>query len=150
MKRDVARVTLITLVGVSIIFALWLTTGSAKNQQPDRIVVNKHWPTEPLKIVNVKTKHKLDLELGKPFIEDEDWVDGFTVKVLNSYYKTVTTATISMVFSREPGDTRHPLAFNLHFGPSAFTREYKDRDPNKVIKARNVAQLGLSPEDYLL
>lgn len=150
MKRDVARVTLITLLGVSLVFALWLTNGSAKIQQPDRIVVNKHWPAEPLKIVGVKTKRKLDLELGKTFIEDEDWLDGFTVTVLNSYYKTVTTATVSMVFAREPGDTRHPLAWDLHFGPSAFTREYKDRDPNKVIKARNITQLSLSPQDYLL
>jgi hypothetical protein len=127
---------------------MWLANGSAKAQQPDRIVVKKPWPNEPVRIVAVKTKRKADLEIGKAFVEDDDWLEGFTVTVLNNYDKTVTAMTISMVFHREPGDTRSPLAWNLHFGPSPIMREYRDRDPNKVIKVHNTAALSLSPEDY--
>ena len=150
MKGLVVRTTLITLIGVSLIFTVWLGIGSAKSQQPERIVVTKPWPVEPVKIVAVKTKWKANLEIGKAFVQDDDWLDGFTVTVLNNYDKTVTAMMISMVFRREPGDTRHPLAWNLHFGPSPITREYRDRDPDKVIKVHNTAELSLSPEDYLM
>jgi len=150
MKKCVARITLITLIGVSLIFTMWSVNGSAKSQQPDRIVDTKPWPNEPVKIVAVKTKRKPDLEIGKAFIGVDDWLEDFTVTVLNNYGKTVTAMTISMVFVREPGDTRPPLAWNLHFGPSPIMREYKDRGPNKVIKVHNTAELILSHEDYLI
>jgi len=150
MDRYVARVSLITLIGVSLIFAMWLANGSAKSQPPDRIVVKKPWPNEPVRIVAVKTKRKANLEIGKSFADDDDWLDGFTVTVQNNYHKTVTAMTISMVFSRERGDTRSALAWNMHLGPSPMTREYKDRDPNRVIKVKNTTELSLSPEDYLI
>lgn len=149
MKRYLARVTLITLIGVTIIFAAWLAKSSANSQQPDRIVVRKPWPTEPVKVVAVKTKNKANVEIGKAFVEDDDWLDGFKVKVVNNYHKTITVMTISMVFRRDPGDIRPPFAWSLHFGPSAMTPEYKDRDPNKVVKAGETVELSVSPEDYI-
>jgi len=149
MKRYIARVILITLTGVTVIFAVWLAKSSANSQQPDRIVVRKPWPTEPVKVVAVKTKNKADVEIGKAFVADDDWLDGFTVKVVNNYHKTVTVLHISMVFRREPGDIRPPFAWSLHFGPSVWTPEYKDRDPNKVVKAGKTVELGFSPEDYM-
>ena len=150
MNRYVARVTLITLIGVTIIFAVWLADSSATSQQPDRIVVRKPWPVEPVKVVAVKTKQKANVEIGRAFVGDDDWLDGFTVTVVNNYDQTVTAMTISMVFRREPGDTKSPYAWNLHFGPSPLTREYKDRDPNKIIKVDKTAELGLRPEDYMI
>lgn len=135
MKRIIARVTLITLVGVTVVLAVCLADSRANSQQPDRIVVRNPWPTEPVKVLTVKTKNKANVEIGKAFEEDDDWLNGFTVKVVNNYHKTVIVMTISMVFRREPGDIRPPLGRDLHFGPSAFTPEYKDRDPDKVVKA---------------
>ena len=150
MKRDVARLTLITVFGVSLIFTLCLADGRANSQQPERIVVNKAWPVEPVKIVGVKTKRKADLELGKAFGDDDEWLDGLSVTVLNNSDKTVTAMTVSVIFRREPGDGRHPLAWDLHFGPSAITPEYKDRDPNKIIAVHQTGELSLSPHDYLI
>lgn len=150
MKRHVARLTLITLFAVSLIVTAWLADVSANSQQPDRIVVNKPWPVEPVKIVGVKTKRRADLELGKAFDDDDDWLDGLSLTVLNNSDKTVTAMTVSVIFSREPGDTRHPLALDLHFGPGAITPEYKDRDPNKIIKVHHTGELSLTPRDYLI
>ena len=143
MRRVVA-----TLFAVSLIFTLSLVS-NANTQQPDRIVVNKPWPVEPVKIVGIKTKRRADLELGKAFGDDDDWLDGLGVTVLNNSDKNVTSMTVSVIFRREPGDTRHPLAWKLHFGPSAITPEYKDRDPNKIIKVQDTGELSLSPQDYL-
>jgi hypothetical protein len=150
MKRFIARGTLITLVGGTIVLAVWLADSRANSQQPDRIVVRKPWPTEPVKVVAVKTKNKATVEIGKAFVEDDDWLNGFTVKVVNNYHKTVTVMTISMVFRRDPGDIRPPFGWDLHFGPGAFTPEYKDRDPNKAVKPGETVELGVSSEDYVL
>src|SRR5258705_6505689 len=141
MKKYVARFTLITLIGVSLIFTVWLVNGGAQGQQQDRIVVRKPWPVEPVRDVAVKTKNKENIETGRAFDEDDDWLDGFTVTVVNNYDKTVTAMTISMVFRREPGDTRPPLAQPLHFGPSPNGPEYIYRDPNKGIKVGKSADL---------
>jgi len=128
MKPRVVRATLITLIGVSITFAAWLANSSAKSQQQDRVVLRKPWPVEPVRIVGIKTKNKGKVEIGKSFDEDDDWLDGFTVTVVNNYDKTVTAMTVSMIFRREAGDTRPPLAKDLHFGPSPSDREYLRRD----------------------
>ena len=149
MNTFVIRITFMMLIGFSVVFAVWLASSSAKNQQPDRIVVRKPWPKEPVKVVAVKTKHKESVEIGKAFEEDDDWLDGFTVTVVNNYDKIVTALEVSMTFRREPGDTRPPLTWDLHFGPSPNTREYLGRDPNTVIKVGKTAELSLSPQDYI-
>lgn len=148
MKRYIAQVALITLIGLSVSLTVWLAESSAKSQQSDRIVVRKPWPVEPVRVVAVKTKEKANVEIGRAFDEGDDWLDGFTVTVLNDSDKTVTAMEIEMVFRREPGDTRSPLAYPLHFGPSPSGREYVYRDPNKVIKAGKTIDLRISSEDY--
>src|SRR5690349_10189020 len=100
MKRHIAHITVIMLVGV-IVYALWLADSSAKSQRPDRIVVTKPWPTEPVKVIAVKTKNNATVDIGRAFVDDDDWLDGFTVKVVNHYQKTATVMTIAMVFRRE-------------------------------------------------
>lgn len=136
------------LIGIAMVFAMRFTDSRANTQQPDRIVVRKPWPVEPVKVVSVKTKNKTNVEIGRPFVEDDDWLEGFTIIVINNYDKTVTSLTVDMIFRREPGDIRPPLARPLHLGPSPLTPEYKDRDPNKVVKVGKTIELSLSAEDY--
>jgi hypothetical protein len=103
---------------------------------------------EPVKVVAAKTKNKANIEIGRAFDEADDWLDGFTVTVVNNSDKTVTAMTIEMVFRREPSDTRPPVAQALHFGPSPSGREYIYRDPSKVIKVGKTGELHLSPRNY--
>jgi hypothetical protein len=136
------------MIGVSLIFAVWSANSGAQSLPLDRIVVRKPWPVEPVKVVAVKTKNKGNIEIGRAFDESDDWLDGFTVTVANNYDKAVTAVTVSMIFRRDPGDTRPPAAQELHFGPSPLSPEYVDRDPNKVIKVGKTADLRLSPQNY--
>src|SRR5882724_8849934 len=92
--------------------------------QRDRTVVRKPWSVEPVKVVAAKNKKKEKIEIGKSFDDDDDWLDGFTVTVINNYDKTVTAMVIEMVFRRDPGDTRPPLAWPLNFGPHPFSPDY--------------------------
>jgi len=138
-----------TFIGVSLIFTLWLVTGSAGNQRPDRIVVKKSWRLEPVKVVAVKTKNKTDVEPGRAFQEEDDWLDGFAVTVANNYDKTVTAMSVLLIFRREPGDARPPLAWTLRSGPSPWSPEYKDRDRNKTIKPGRTHELRVNPQNYV-
>jgi hypothetical protein len=150
-----ALLLLFVLIVVGIVLTKAPTTSgragaqeAPQSQQPDRLVVRKPWPVEPVKVVAVKTKSQANIETGRPFDADDDWLDGFTVTVVNNSNKVVTAMEIEMVFRREPGNTRPPLAYALHFGPNPSAREYIYRDPKKVIEVGKTAELSLSPEEY--
>jgi len=151
-----ALLLLFVLIVVGIVLTKTPTTsgraGAQKerqSQKPGRLVVRRPWRgLEPVRIVAVKTKNKENIEIGKAFEEDDDWLDGFTVIVSNDYEKTVTAMAIHLIFRREPGDSRPPMSIDLHFGPSPIAREYRQRDPNRVIKTGKTANLQLSSENY--
>ncbi len=149
MKKHLIRLIPTSLIGVSLILTVQLANSNAQNEKQKRSVVKTMWTTtEPISIVAIKTKNKGNLEISKAFEEDDDWLDGFTVTVANNYHKTITAITINMVFRREPGDTRRPIAQELHFGPSPISVEYIRRNPNKVVKPGKTADLRLAPEVY--
>lgn len=113
-----------------------------------RIIASKPWRFEPVRIISAKSKRKGDVDIDKAFDEEDDWLDGFAVRVRNNSDKTVTAVTVEMVFRREPGDSRPPFVAALSFGPSPIGREYLQRDPNQIIRVGQSADLRLSPHNY--
>src|SRR6266403_5625060 len=152
-KSSLVRI-LWSLAYLSIaIVALRVATGAppfrvGASPPRERTVVRKPWRIEPVKVIAAKNKKNGNIEIGKAFDDDDDWLDGFTVTVVNNYDKTVTAMVIDMVFRRDPGDTRPPLGWPVYFGPHPSSPEYLHRDPNKIIKVGETADLSLSPEDY--
>jgi hypothetical protein len=144
------------IIGLSLTSSLLIfSSGNTKadvvrgaDPQQQRIVVKKPWLKEPVQIIAAKTKKKANIEIGKEFDAEDDWIEGFTVTVSNNYHKTVTSMTINMIFRRDAGDLRSPFSYPLHFGSSANTAEYLQRDPGKIIKVGKTANLELSAEDY--
>lgn len=151
-KQSVVRILWSSAYVILAVAGLHLATGvgpdAAALPQRERTVVRKPWRVEPVKVVAVKNKKKANIEIDKTFDDDDDWLDGFTVTVVNKYDKTVTAMSIDMVFRRDPGDTRPPLAWPLEFGPNPLSPEYLQRNPNKVIKVGETADLHLTPESY--
>jgi len=137
-----------TFIGVSLVLTLWFVNSSAGNPPPERVVTKKRWRLEPVKVVAVKSKHKTDVEVGRAFNEEDDWLDGFGVTIANNYDKTVTAMSILLVFRREAGDTRPPFAWTMHFGPSARTPEYSQRDRTQSIKPGHTHELRVTPQNY--
>ena len=157
MSRYFTRVTLLTFIAVSLVSTMWLIKGRAVNQpvplplvnqSPGRLIEKKPWRLEPVRIMGVKTKNRADVAIGKVFDEEDDWLNGFTVKVANHYDKVVTSMNIRMIFRRELGDTRPPFGWELHYGPSPTTLEYKNRDRSKIIKPGQTRELALTPKHY--
>jgi hypothetical protein len=111
-------------------------------------VVRKPWRVEPVKITAARNKKRPSIEIGKPFDDDDDWLDGFVVTVANDYQKTATSIIVDLVFRRERGDTRPPLEWPISFGPHPFSPEYLQRDRNNVIRTGETIDLHLLPQDY--
>jgi len=114
----------------------------------DRTVVRRPWSVEPVTVVAARNKKKEKIEIGKSFDDDDEWLDGFTVTIVNNSDKTVTAMNLEMIFRRDAGDARPPAARGLYFGPSPSSPAYLLRDPNKVVKPGQTAELSLSAEEY--
>jgi hypothetical protein len=148
MNHYFLRFTLMLWVAVSIVLTETLPASGAFVYQKSRIVARRPWPNEPVKVVGLKTKNKSEVEIGKSFEEEDDWLDGLALTISNGHDKTVTALNISLVFRREPGDTRPPFGHSLRYGPSPLSADYVYRDPNKVIKPGETLELRITPEDY--
>jgi hypothetical protein len=118
------------------------------SQSKGRILKRKPWRFEPVRIISATTKHKGKVELGKSFDEEDDWLDGFKVTVVNNSDKVVTAVTVEMIFRREPSDTRPPVGEDLHFSHSPFQPEYARRHRDKLIEVGGTAELELVPQNY--
>jgi hypothetical protein len=148
MNLHFLRFTLMLLVAVPLLLTGTFAASGAFVNEKVRIVARRPWPNEPVKVVGVKTKNKGDVELGKSFEDEDDWLDGLALTISNGHDKTVTALNISLVFRREPGDTRPPFGYSLRYGPSPRSADYVYRDPNKVIKPGETLELRITPENY--
>src|SRR6266550_607408 len=118
MKTNSPLIRIVFSVGYVIVAVVGLRIATADplriqdSPQRDRTVVRKPWSVEPVRVVAAKNKKKEKIEIGKAFEDDDDWLDGFTATVINNYDKAVTAMAMEMVFRRDPGDTRLPLAWS--------------------------------------
>lgn len=155
MRKESSTVTVLRTSALLILAAMvvclteWRPFGVSASPQQQRIIRTKPWPVEPVKVVAAKNKKKANIDIAQAFDDDEDWLDGFTLTVINNSEKIVTALTVELIFRRELGDTRTPVGQALHFGPSPIAPAYANRDRTKVIKIGKTAELKLHPEDYL-
>jgi hypothetical protein len=135
------------LVFATIASTHWKYAGT-NVQKKDRVVTNKRWQSDPVSIVAVKTKKRENIEIAKNFDDEDDWLDGFTVTIVNNSPKRVTAITVEMVFRRDAGDSRSAAVEELQFGPPAMTRHYLQRDPLKFVNSGQRVEISLTPENY--
>jgi len=68
-------------------------------QGQERLVTDKSRSNAPVKITLVKTKKRI-VDNDKKLIDDDDWLQGLTLRVLNRSDKTVTYVGIQLIFRR--------------------------------------------------
>ncbi|MFN2510189.1 MAG: hypothetical protein ABR568_01950 [Pyrinomonadaceae bacterium] len=69
-----------------------------------RVIDKISWRTEPIKILNLRTKNKA-VELGKKFSEEDDWLKGLTVTVENVSEKHISRIELDLSFPRPQGSS---------------------------------------------
>jgi hypothetical protein len=68
-------------------------------QGQERLIEKESWRNEPIQIVKLKTKGK-DIELGKKFLEVDDWLRGLTARVKNTSDKPISRIELMLSFPR--------------------------------------------------
>lgn len=119
-------------------------------QQQDRVVDKLSFRREPVKIKQIKTKHR-KAQIGETFAEDDQWLEGFTVTVDNNSGKTITSLRVDLTFLRPPNHeaAREPaFSHSLRFNPDPFFPEYGLRDKSKSMKPGESIDLSLPGEEY--
>ena len=68
-------------------------------QGQERLVMDKSRSDAPVKITLIKTKKRV-VDNNKKFVDDDDWLEGLTLRVLNRSDKTVTFVAVQLIFGR--------------------------------------------------
>lgn len=121
------------------------------NQGQERLVVNKSRSDAPVKITLLKTKKRV-IEDNKKFSDDDDWLQGLALRVVNRSDKTVTYVGIQLIFRRtEDQESGLPGAWRLDYGFDPFALNPEDSIPSPrvdPILAGKEAEITLSEIEH--
>ena len=111
------------LLAVALLaLALSLPFGAAtQTGQRKRIIEETPYPACPVKIVSTtNSRHKIRSK--EPFMDDDDWLKGLKIEVVNKSDKTVTYVGIDLLFERPPEQAGQPPGFwDLNYGRDPFS-----------------------------
>jgi hypothetical protein len=77
-------------------------------QTKERVLKQSSFPEEPMKVVSIKAKGK-NIDVGKKFLEESDWLKSLTIKLKNLSNKPIVFFEVSLNFQH-----RHHLHLHLH------------------------------------
>src|SRR5882672_8258532 len=102
-------------------------------QGQERLVMDKSRSNAPVKITLIKTKKRV-VDNNKKFVDDDDWLEGLTLRVLNRSDKTVTYVGIQLIFRRtEDQESGLPAAWPLDYGFDPFRLNREDIIPSPKV-----------------
>lgn len=112
----------------------------AAAQNQERVIKKLSNVNEPVKIRIVKTK-KGTTAIGRKFSDDDDWVKGLTLNLLNTSGKPITHVKVEVAFLRPANDVTSdepPFAIFLTYASA----------PGKALEPGETVEVSLSDEEY--
>ncbi len=109
-------------LGVALLaLTLSLPFGAAtQNGQRKRIIEETSYAKNPVKIIGI-TNSRHPIKSKEPFLDDDDWLRGLEIEVVNKSDKTVTYVGIDLQIERPPGQAGQPPGFwPLNYGTNPF------------------------------
>jgi hypothetical protein len=104
-----------------------------------------------VRIIGLNNKKKKKFKPLQKFEDDDDWLKGFTVTIVNNSGKNINHLHVTLTFFR-PGDyetdAKPGFLYDLRFNPSPDDPEYELRNKSIVIKPGEEFDLVLHDEDY--
>lgn len=133
---------LASIMFLSVVIVGVATYKTEANRQPEaevaiqgqeRLVMDKSRSNAPVKFTLVKTKKRV-VDNNKKFLDDDDWLQGLTLRVLNRSDKTVTFVGIQLIFRRtEDQESGLPAAWPLDYGFDPFRLNPGDSIPSPQV-----------------
>jgi hypothetical protein len=113
--------------------------------------MDKSRSNSPVKITLVKTKKRV-VANNKKFLDDDDWLEGLTLRVLNRSDKTVTYVGIQLIFRRnEDQESGLPAGWPINYGFDPFRLNPGDSIPPPQVTpilAGTETEIRLSESEY--
>lgn len=134
--RRLVAVSVLCLLGV-IVFVVSLLPSGASGQtgQRKRLIEETPYPDAPVQIVSV-TNRRHPIKFKESFVDDDDWIKGLEVEVINKSGKTVTHVGIDLIFERPAGQVGEPPTYwPLYYGVNPFQLDPEDPIPTIKIRA---------------
>jgi hypothetical protein len=142
---------LLALFSVALLLPQFVASGQQGNQHDRLIDTEGSWPECPIKIVSVGTSRR-KVVMGKPFQDDDDWMKGLTVRVLNSSGRPLTHIEVHIIFDRAPEQAGQPRAdWDLSYGANPFEFKPDEEIPpplEPLIQPGATQTLELSDSEY--
>ncbi len=101
-------------------------------QGQERKIDKLSWRNEPIKILKLKTKD-YPIELGKKFIEEDDWLKGLTVTVENVTSKVISRIELDLAFPRPEGFSEDVPTFVISMIYGLDPSEASDAEKQKYV-----------------
>jgi hypothetical protein len=90
-----SRLTISQLIALTMFWPVLIFA-----QAPQRVIEKASWRSEPIRIRQVKTNGRT-VALGKKFLQDPNWLKGFSVSVQNVSNKAIARIEIKLSFLRD-------------------------------------------------
>ena len=149
---------LMTLLIASLVFISLFAVreGGAQNSSNrnqfgdrERLIMKKAEQRPPVLIKAAKAKGRL-IPLSKKFLDDDDWLKGFTVSVRNLSGKPITHIGLEMLFRRDD-EKQLPAGWFLNYGPNPFHYRSNELIPTSgapVVLPRDEIELNLPDVEF--
>lgn len=125
---------LLTLALLALILSLPFGAAS-KTGQRKRVIEETPYPNAPVQIVGV-TNRRYHIKFKESFLDDDDWIKGLEVEVVNKSGKTVTHVGINLFFERPPDQAGEPpIVWPLNYGFDPFFLEPDEPIPASKVRA---------------
>ncbi len=110
-----ASISVLLFAALFSIWPLGLSIFKAHLQAQEKSIQKlKHYPNEPLQIVDIKAANKT-IRLGESFNSNNDWLKGLNLKVKNTSEKDIIYVEIDLNFP-ETQSSGYEMSFPLKLG----------------------------------
>jgi hypothetical protein len=117
------------------VLSSFLPLGAASQTgQRKRVIEETPYPNAPVQIVGVSNR-RYHIKFKESFLDDDDWLKGLEVEVINKSDKTVTHVGIDLLFERPPEQVGEPRTYwPLNYGFDPFLLKPEDPIPTTKIR----------------
>jgi hypothetical protein len=130
---------------------LLLFAPGIRAQKQTRVIKQKSWRDEPVKVTLLKVRGK-SIKLDQDFEEDDDWLNGLTISVTNTSDKPITYLGFRIDFPHPGGISRdNPIpAYDFSYGHKPSSANTASPDDIKPIMPGETKDFTISDNDYAI
>jgi hypothetical protein len=134
------KTSMFVVCSACVLLLMQFRVGSYQSGQRERVIddVTYSYRECPVKIVGVETG-KRQVPLRKPFLDDDDWMKGLTIRIENKSDRVITHVTIAIFFDRPAEQADQPeqpgALWEISHGVSPFDFKSNESMPPPIVRA---------------